>query len=268
MDSVKCVSVVMATYNEPATIVEKAIRSILNQTYKDFELLIIDDSTKIETVTMINALALEDKRIIVIRQNERIGFVPALNIGLNMARGKYVSRMDGDDIALPEKLALQINFLDSHPLVDILGSAIFIINKDGISTSERTYPLSHSSIKLFTIFRSPFAHPTVVMRRTILDKNFRYDETLKRSEDIDLWLRLLNAGYQFANMPDKLLQYRVIGDLATKRTIDHFIYNRKVRAKNFSFRNLFFSCGSLFISYIYTITPKWVVSKMYSKENF
>lgn len=105
--STPLVSVIMATFNEPVKFIKQSVSSILNQTYGNLELIIADDSTKESTTAALDKMAENDKRIVILRQNERMGFVHALNEGLKIAKGDFIARMDGDDVAVPERIASQ-----------------------------------------------------------------------------------------------------------------------------------------------------------------
>jgi glycosyltransferase involved in cell wall biosynthesis len=261
------ISVVMATFNEPPVFIIQAVQSILNQTLSDFELLLIDDSTNTDTITAIDALIRSDSRIRLIRGKERFGFVKALNIGLRQARGKYIARMDGDDISLPNRFELQVDFLKKNPDISVVGGFIDIINKGGKVTSHRNYATSFSKVILFALVRNPLLHPTVMFRKEVLEKGFYYDETFLKAEDLELWLRLINNGYKISNVPDTVLSYRVDGNFVYKRVGENFAYNYKARKKNFSWRIPFWSLVSILISKIYTILPKRVINIVYRKEN-
>ncbi|MDL2262838.1 glycosyltransferase [Bacteroidales bacterium OttesenSCG-928-I21] len=260
------ISVIMATFNEPSEQINKSIQSVLNQTFRDFELLIIDDSTKPETVVAIDNSAQSDSRVKVIRKPQRMGFAPALNIGLLQARGKYIARMDADDISMPDRFELQIAFLDKNPNIAIVGGAMDIINEKGEIVSHRNYPTSFFKIKLFSLLRSPLAHPTVMIRKESLG-NELYDKSFKKAEDLELWLRMMKKGYKISNLPDILLHFRVNGNLADKRTKEHFEYNYEARKKNFSWRSPVWSFLSIFFSKIYIFLPKKIISAAYNIEN-
>ncbi|GHV93178.1 hypothetical protein AGMMS50268_36810 [Spirochaetia bacterium] len=261
------ISVVLATFNEPPEYIAKSIQSILDQTIDDFELLLIDDSTKPDTVETINTLTQGDSRIKLIRSSERMGFVQALNIGLKQAQGKYIARMDGDDISLPNRFELQLAYLESHPDVHVIGGSINIINEKGEIISCRRFPTTSIKVKLFSIFRSPVSHPTVMMRKSIIEKGIYYDENFKKAEDLELWLRLIKYGYNITNIPDIIVSSRVIGDHSNKRTKDHFLYNYKARKKNIFFLHPIFWLISILISKIYTMLPKIIIDKIYKMEN-
>lgn len=261
------VSVVMATFNEPEMYITMAIRSVLNQTYTNLELIIADDSTRKETIEVIDRFVESDDRIILIRKAERMGFVSALNEGLKISHGKYVARMDGDDISLEDRLQCQVSYMEQHPNIDILGGAMNIMDKSGNIISSRSYPINGVKLYLWTIARNPIAHPTVMFRNTILHDGLLYDVNQKKAEDIEFWLRLKRKGYRLENMSQKLLNYRVEGDLSLKRTRNQWIYNNKARWKNFSWSFPLFSLASVVISSIYIMIPQRIIREIYKREN-
>lgn len=266
MDS-PLVSVVMATFNEPVEYISASIGSILVQSYPYWELIIADDSTCQDTKTTIDNFVSQDNRIRLIRHNKRMGFVQALNEGLKAARGKYIARMDGDDIALPDRLKCEVDYLEAHKKVMVLGGAMNIINETGTITSERRYPLSGLKLHLWAIFRNPLAHPTVMFRTELVRRGILYDTTQKKAEDIELWLRLKKKGFRIENLPDKLLNYRVVGNLAKKRNKEQWKYNFLARRKNVSCHTPLFSFCSVLISWIYIHIPANIVGKIYKAEN-
>lgn len=260
------VSVIMATYNEPKEYISKSINSILTQTYKNIELLILDDSSNSETINTINSFCY-DQRVRVLRSETRMGFVPALNIGLQNAKGLYIARMDGDDISLPTRIEDEVNYLISHPDVSIVGSSISIIDENDSVTAIRKYPLSMRDVRRYSCFRCPVAHPTVMFTSKIIKDGFLYNEKLKKAEDLDLWLRLLNAGYKINNIDKVLLNYRVVGSLANKRSKSQWIANFNIRRHNFDIRYLGFSLKSIIVSFIYVLTPNSIFDLYYKREN-
>lgn len=261
------ISVVMATYNEPPEIVGAAIQSILGQTYRNFELLIYDDSSDEHTRKRIDSF-LEDTRVRVIRHATRSGFVRSLNMGLHDAKGTYIARMDGDDIALPERLEKEISFLQANRDIYAVGGQIEIIDETGRVTSSRFYPTGGIRLAVFSAIRNPLAHPTVMMRREVIDRGFAYDETLGLSEDLDLWLRLMNHSFKLANLPDTVLKYRVTGDFSAKRISRRQRgYMAYVRRKNFDRRHLARSCLSLAVSVIFCMIPAEMLGMIYKREN-
>jgi hypothetical protein len=197
------VTVLMPAHNAAATIAEAA-RSILAQSWRDLELLVVDDASSDETVSILESL--RDPRMRVVRSSERLKLAGALNLGLREARGEYIARMDADDVALPNRLALQIHFMDSHPDIAICGSSVVTF---GDAASERlTFPTSPEDVRAFALFNCPFAHPTVMFRRELfLQRELFYDVTYYPTEDYDLWSRALRE-LRGANLPNVLLRYR------------------------------------------------------------
>jgi glycosyltransferase EpsE len=265
--STPLVSVIMATFNEPVKFIKQSVSSILNQTYGNLELIIADDSTKESTTAALDKMAENDKRIVILRQNERMGFVHALNEGLKIAKGDFIARMDGDDVAVPERIASQLDFLHRHPRISIVGGSMNIINVNGDVVATRHYPSGGCKMSLWTMFRNPLGHPTVMFRRSVIDKGFFYDENFLKTEDLEFWLRLRNNGFHIANMDDVLLNYRVVGDLTIKRAGENFQYDYKARVKNISFKHFIFDIMSVLVAKTYCCIPNILISKAYSMEN-
>lgn len=261
------VSVIMPTYNEPPQYLCSAIESIIHQTYSAWELLLLDDSTNEETVSAIDSY-LYDGRIKVCRRKQQMGFVPALNIGLEKAKGKYIARMDGDDISLPDRFEKEIDYLEKHPEIAVVGGQIDIMDGNGVTISHRTYPNKGILLDLYSCVRCLLAHPTVMMRRELIDAGYRYNEKLKMSEDLDLWLRLLNDCYKIENLDDTLLRYRVESNFTVKRTaVEQRLCMAQVRGNNFDKRRLFYSSLSCATGWLFTHVPVEVLQSLYNMEN-
>ena len=196
------VSVIMATFNEPKAFIEASIASILNQTFSDLELLIADDSTNPETVKVIDDFAASDSRVVVIRKAERMGFVNALNEALNLAKGDLIARMDGDDMALPKRFEIQLRYAAGHPGVDVFGGDMDIIDEQDVVQSERRYPTTPAAIQRKFIFRSPFAHPTIMFRRRIIDAGIRYNPEYKKfnAKHLLIWKLIVYRVHQAHNI--------------------------------------------------------------------
>jgi glycosyltransferase involved in cell wall biosynthesis len=260
------VSVIIATYNEPGEIIRQSVQSILNQTFKNLEVLILDDSTSDETKATLDSLS-NDPRVHIIRSDSRMGFVHSLNVGLKLAKGRFIARMDGDDISLPYRIAKQVDFLDAHPDISVVGGSMYIINENGQVISYRKYPTSKFAFNWLSVYRTPLAHPTIMMRQSIVNQGFFYDESFKKSEDLEYWLRLRKNGLKLTNMPDYLLKYRVCGDLSKKRVNNHWNYNLKARKNNFSWQLPLINSLSLLVSFMYSIMPAFIMRTIYSIEN-
>lgn len=261
------VSVVMATFNEPPLRIKESIESILSQTYENFELLIFDDSTNQDTKAVIDELS-ADSRVIVNRFSNRIGFVPSLNMGLKRAKGKYIARMDGDDIALPERIEKEVEYFEKHPQVAVVGGQTDIIDENGEVISHRLYPTDGIKLWLFSCIRNPLAHPAVMMRRDIIESGYLYNENLKMSEDLDLWLRLMNDGYKIANLNDTVLKYRVQANFNNKRTaLKQRNYTEAVRKSNFSKKHFLHGILSVCSGWLFAHVSAKSINKIYDKEN-
>ncbi|MEJ0054750.1 MAG: glycosyltransferase family 2 protein [Bacteroidota bacterium] len=196
------VSVLMPVYNSDAYLRE-AMDSILKQRFSDFEFLIFNDGSTDNSSEIINSYRDDRIRLFEFQNNE--GYVPLLNLGLREARGQYIARMDADDVSHPERLGSQFNFLEQHKDYVICGSRYSVIG----STQEQLLPLTDEEIKLRMLYITPFCHPTVMMRQSVLGKNkISYQKEYAPAEDYDLWVTLSDKG-KFYNLKESLLSYRI-----------------------------------------------------------
>lgn len=193
------ISVIMPVYN-CELYVGDAVESILNQTFTDFELIIIDDKSTDLTVRVIKKYT--DKRIRLIQKPNNTGYTDSLNYAISIARGEYIARMDGDDISLSERFKIQIDFLKANKDVLLCGTGIKIIN----SERKLNHPLSHEEIKTKLCFANSIYHPTVVIRKEVFNI-YKYDKNFEPAEDYDLWTKLVFRG-KLMNINQTLLHYR------------------------------------------------------------
>ncbi|MBB3195173.1 glycosyltransferase [Roseateles terrae] len=229
------VTVVMPAFNESAEIMTASLDSIAAQTLQDFECLVIDESTKPEAAATCRALCERDARFRYIHPDTRIGLAASLNLGIAQARAPLIARFDSDDVCLPHRLERQVAYLDQHPDVDVLGGGLEIFSADRGVIAVREYPVDAETIERRFQTTTPIAHPTVMMRRAVLERAGAYDPSFRFAEDLDLWLRLLNLGARFANLPEVLVRYR---QQSTRRNPQHWQFNLRARTKNFSTRQL------------------------------
>lgn len=194
------VSVILPVYNCEQYIFE-TIQSVLNQTFTDFELLIVDDCSTDKTVAIIKEF--DDDRIQLTLKEKNTGYTNSLNYAISIAKGQYIARMDGDDICVSTRFEKQVAFLDANPNIILCGSAIQII---GTNTVLR-HPSNHEAIKVKLCFGTAFYHPSVMGRVEVFQAN-PYDKKYEPAEDYDLWTRLVFQG-QLANLEEVLLLYRV-----------------------------------------------------------
>lgn len=199
------ISVIMPVFNEER-FVGLAIKSILNQTESSFEFIIIDDGSSDKTVTMINGFG--DRRIRLIKNHQHQGLTKCLNQGLKMAKGKFISRMDADDVSLPTRLREQVNFLEKNRDYGLCGTWVNLINEKGEIIGRRKYPSESKEISKVILRYNPVVHPTLMVRREVLQTLGFYDESLDGAEDYDLVLRI-GQKYKMANIPKRLLNYRI-----------------------------------------------------------
>ncbi len=207
----KLVSVIMPAYNAEKYIAQ-AIESILGQTYKDFELIIINDCSCDRTEEII--LSYDDPRIVYVKNEQNLGVAKTLNVGLEIAKGEYIARMDADDMSLPQRFAKQVAFLNANEDVAVLGTNVETFNETGtICTGwSATDP---EQMKVDMLFACGLAHPSVMMRTNVIRQLGGYAPDYHGLEDYELWCRVLEK-HQITTLPDILLRYRVHGGQVTQ----------------------------------------------------
>ena len=197
------VSVIMPVYNAEKYL-EEAIKSVLSQTFTNFEFLIFNDGSTDNSLKIIQSY--QDDRIVLAYNGQNKGYVSHLNEGIRLARGKYIARMDADDICLPERFEKQVDFLEKNPTYVLCGSRIKCF---GETQDEVMLPLEDEEIRLKMLYITPFAHPSVMIRKaTLLENALRYDKEVMPAEDHDLWARIAQLG-KLHNLKTPLLRYRM-----------------------------------------------------------
>ena len=218
------VSVLMPTYNvEP--FLRLAVESILNQTFSDFEFLIIDNCSADGTYELLAEYAQRDKRIRLFRNEKNMGLIFSLNRGISLAHGQYIARMDADDISTPDRLEKQAEFFAQHPEVDLVCSkvGVFTGNPDEIMF-ERGAPAAHRQIYRLAKFRDPIDHGSVMVRTAAIRKAGGYAEKYaKKFEDYHLWVKMLSAGSQMACIPQVLYKLRRDDDALRRHRGPRFV---------------------------------------------
>lgn len=218
MNNIPTVSVVMPVYNT-ARYLSEAVDSILEQTLNDFEFIIVNDGSTDDSPDILGRYQQSDKRIRVFHQKNS-GLAASLNVGLRAAKGKYIARMDSDDISLQERLARQVEFMDNHPDVGVCGTAFRQFGNINGDSWTMTDP---EEIKSRLMFWPCLGHPTVMMRRELIIKeNLYYDIEFKQAEDHELWLRF-SQHCKITNIPEVLLLYRTRDNQATHMFRDDVI---------------------------------------------
>ncbi len=202
------VSILMPVYNG-ASFLHQAIDSVLAQTYLDFELVIVDDGSTDQTPQIL--FSYNDPRIRLI-QVSRLGLTAALNRGLEECRGELIARMDADDVAFPVRLKEQVDFLDSHPEIEILCSDAVLIDEKGRRVGEHRMgkmdrETLSAAFRFELLYFKPIIHPSVIMRRIVCDRLLGYRD-FSCNEDFDFWIRA-NEKFAFAAIDKPLLAYRM-----------------------------------------------------------
>jgi len=225
MSSNPVISVVMPVYNGEKFLGE-AIESILNQTYKDFEFLIIYDKSTDNTLSIIQEFQRRDQRILLINGDKK-GITDALNKGIEKAKGGYIARLDADDISFPERLEMQYKFMVKNKL-DICGGDYISIDQDGLFKKSHDVAKEDFEILLTMASSVPFAHPSTMIRKSFLiDHKLMYGVSgHKIAEDLDLWMSMYNAGAKFGNLGICILKYRLLSDSLS--SINHRLIKREV----------------------------------------
>lgn len=196
------VTVLMPVFNGEAYL-RDAIESILGQTFDDYEFLIIDDGSTDSSPDIVKSFS--DPRIRFERYDDHCGTVHALNNGIRLSRGKYIARMDADDISLPHRLENQVRFMDAHPDTGICGSGIRIIKK-GKLKNRRYQPEFDQELKITLLFNTCFFHPTVIMKKAAIE-HLLYPKNFVYTQDYNFWTRLAPET-RFANLPEILVYFR------------------------------------------------------------
>lgn len=204
------VSVIMSVKDAEAY-VEEAVNSILNQSFRDFEFIIVDDGSRDGTVRLLKELEGKDNRIKIITNAENMGLTRSLNKAIASASGEYLARMDADDVSMPQRFEKQAYFLDDNTAVAVLGTSYYGIDDNGAVVSTISAPTKDEDIKKNLISGNPFCHPSVMIRKSILDKVGSYKEEFRHTEDYELWFRIAKSGARMANLEDFLFKRRYTG---------------------------------------------------------
>ena len=200
------ISVVMSAYKADKYLRE-CIESILNQTFTDFEFVIVNDCSTDKTSEILNFYSDKDSRIKIINNTKNIGLTKSLNIALKESKGEYIARMDADDICMPERFQKQFDFLESNKDHVLVGSWMKIINENGEEIDEWESEVNNEKIKEKLIRYNPLSHSSIMIRTSLLIEEGGYNEKWRYAQDYELYFRLARLG-KFANLPECLLKSR------------------------------------------------------------
>lgn len=202
------ITVLMSVYNGEKYLKE-AIDSILAQTFKDFEFLIINDGSTDNSVNIIESY--DDPRIKLINNEKNLKLIASLNKGISLARGKYIARMDSDDISMPERFEKEIKFLESNPDYGLVATYYTVIDGMGSEKYKMSYPSSNDLIKLFLSVNCPIVHGSVMGRTELFKENPYGSKEFSAVEDYELWVRM-SKRTKIHNIPEYLFKYRIYGE--------------------------------------------------------
>lgn len=207
------ISILMPVY-KTSQYLREAIDSILAQTFTDFELIILNDCSPDNAEEVLDGY--DDPRIVRYLGEKNSGLANVLNIGMQIAKGKYIARMDSDDISMPERLEIQVNYLESHPDIDLCSCGMKMFGARNDTWIRESDP---EKVKVTALFFSPILHASSVWRRDSFDKaGLRFRQEMVPAEDYDLWCRALASGMKMVNLPDCLYLYRIHPNQATEDT--------------------------------------------------
>lgn len=217
------ISVVIVTYNR-ADLLPKAVASVLAQSFKDFELLIIDDGSVDGTEAYVRSLSFRDERVKYFKNEFNLGISKSRNRGVALARGEYIAMLDSDDYWLDKnKLKVQAAYLDEHPEAGLIGTAIRCEDKNGRILKEDIFAAADEDIRARLLLKNQFAQSSVLFRKKAFVKAGGYDESSNIGEDYDLWLKI-GRSFQLANLPEVTVAYLIHSGGITKEKRFKTIY--------------------------------------------
>lgn len=225
------ISVVMSVYNAEKHL-EKAVESIINQTFKDFEFIIIEDCSTDSTLQILENYASKDSRIKIIKKEQNkgnAGFIENLNIGLQNARAKYIARMDADDIADLTRFEKQYIFLENHPNIDIVGASIELVGENDEHIENWTAIEKHDDIVKRMPKKISLYHPVIMFRK---ESTKGYRDKARFCEDYDMYFNMIIDGKKFANLGDILLKYRILNTSISRKKskFERWLFVEKIRS--------------------------------------
>lgn len=241
------VSIIMGVYNQKdRAMLHQAVDSILKQTLTSFEFIICDDGSDPEYAAYIQELQERDQRIRIIGGRVNYGLAHALNDCVRHARGKYLARMDADDISHPERLQKQYAYLEAHPEIAWCGCNAFLIDDNGVWGERKMVeqPQARDYLKY-----SPFMHPTVMFRREVFEENIAYsvEKDMLRCEDYELFMRLQAKGLRGHNLQESLFYYREDTASFYRRKMQFRISEAKLRYRGFRKLHILFPTGWVYV---------------------
>ena len=255
------VSIIMCVYNENNNYLKEVVESVLNQINYNYEFIIIDDSENKNVINYLIDISKRYNNIIYKHNAERLGFVKSLNKGLKLAQGKYIARVDSDDIQKSNRFIYQTEFLNNNRDIGIVGSWVEKIDDNGKERGIRKLPSGNKLIKIMMITSSIY-HGSIMIRREAINILGGYNEEFEKAEDYELWMRAITRKIRIENIQEPLVKYRVSN--ITKRGRIHWKNHLKIKLQYYVFDYLFVYriFGILILSIIF-ISPQFVKKWIY-----
>lgn len=261
------VSIILPVHNGEKYLRE-SLDSCVNQTYKNIEIIIVDDESTDNTPTILKEYAKNDCRINIIRTKKQKALGNVINVGIRKSSGKYIVRMDSDDIMYLDRIEKQTKYLESNDKCVVVGGQIDIIDENSKITGSREYPLDDGELRKNLFLFQPFAHPAVMIRKLSLEEIGLYPENLPKVEDVKLFFMLSTKG-EFHNLSDKVLKYRITFNTESQtKMVEHFKKTSEIRVwaiKNLNIKPTFREKLIWGIEYIGVIIMSIFPSRIFMK---
>jgi len=226
MKSKPKISVVMTIFNAEKYLRE-TIESILNQTFRDFELIAVNDKSTDSTLTIIKEFMKKDKRIVLVNNKRNLGPTTSLNVGLKNTRGDYIAISDHDDVSLPNRLKTEYDFLEKNKDIFLVGSGAININEKGSELSVFHPITDFNKINKVIPINPCFYHPTIMFRN---EQGIKYRDKISYAQDRDFYLNLLSKNKKLTNIPDILVKYRIhSSQLSTSKRGQQYLFSEKAK---------------------------------------
>ncbi|MGS2719924.1 glycosyltransferase [Paraglaciecola aestuariivivens] len=265
----------MAVYSEDRLEwVTEAVKSMLAQTYQDFSfVIVIDGPVAAELKDYLLDIAQQHTAVLLIENKVNQGLSASMNFVIELGlshQAQYFFRMDADDISAANRLEKQIAYFEAHADVSVLGTALTEINEKGKAVGKRKLPLRHKHIAKYLPKRCAINHPTVAVRFAVFAAGHRYREELMNTQDYFLWIDLMSDGYKFANLAEKLLNFRRVNDFYKRRGLNKSLNEFKARfyamkkLKRYSIGNLLYA----FLVLLLRLMPSKIVKVAYKLDRF
>lgn len=260
------VSIIMPVYNNADYLVD-ALNSIISQTYKNWELIVVDDASTDASYGLIKNFSDYSSRIRVVRNKKNVGVGKSLDKGISIAKGDFIARMDADDISFSKRLEWQVEYLLNNLDVVAVGGQVKLMDSKGRLFGKKNFPLSHNELYEMLYYAVPIQHPSLVVNRKLLPKDFSWYDGIRKSQDLHLFFKLTNYG-KLGNIEQYVLKYRYYsGGNSLVNPKDTFKYVRRIRKEAIKSFNYRLSFKARIIGLIQNITvfflPNFAIRLLY-----